>query len=78
MNQYFKPYVFGLLIVGIMVFSGLSISASAQNQSAGGNMTGGNMTAGGQNETLEVEGTSGLNQSIARNASAGGGGVAPG
>jgi hypothetical protein len=78
MKQYFKPLVFGLMIIGLMVFSGLSIPASAQNQSAGGNMTGENMSAGGQNETLEVEGTSGLNQSIARNESVGGGGVAPG
>jgi hypothetical protein len=41
-------------------------------------MTGENMTARGQNETLQVEGTSGLNQSIARIESVGGGGVAPG
>jgi hypothetical protein len=41
-------------------------------------MTGENMTAGGQNETLQVEGTSGLNQSVARNESVGGGGVEPG
>jgi hypothetical protein len=48
-----------------------------QNQTGGGgqqNQTGG----GGQNTTLQVEGTSGINQSIARNESAGGGGVAPG
>jgi hypothetical protein len=78
MNQYFKPLILALVIIGLMAFSGLSISALAQNQSAGGNMTGENMTAGGQNETLQVEGTSGLNQSIARNESVGGGGVAPG
>jgi hypothetical protein len=28
--------------------------------------------------TLQIEGTSGINQSIARNESAGGGGMAPG
>ena len=79
MNKYFEPLFIGLAIVGFLTFSGLSISVSAQNQSAGGNMTSGNMTAGGgQNTTLQVEGTSGLNQSIARNESAGGGGMAPG
>ena len=47
------------------------------NQSGGGgqqNQTGG---GGGQNTTLQVEGTSGLDQSLARNESAGGGGIAP-
>jgi hypothetical protein len=78
MNQYFKPLILGLVIIGLMAFSGPSISASAQNQSAGGSMTGENVTAGGQNETLQVEGTSGLNQSVARNESVGGGGVEPG
>ena len=46
------------------------------NQSGGGgqqNQTGG----GGQNTTLRVEGTTGVDQSLARNESAGGGGMAP-
>ena len=46
------------------------------NQSGGGgqqNQTGG----GGQNTTLQVEGTSGVDQSLARNESAGGGGMVP-
>jgi hypothetical protein len=55
----------------------MSVSASAQNQSTSENMTGGNMTAEGRNMTLQVEGTSGTNQSVARNESAGGGGTAP-
>ena len=38
---------------------------------------GGNMTAEGGNMTLQIEGTSGTNQSVARNESAGGGGMAP-
>lgn len=62
--------------------STLSVSAlaqdQAQNQSASDNMTGGgNMTAEGGNMTLQTEGTSGTNQSVARNESAGGGGMAP-
>lgn len=35
------------------------------------------MTAEGGNMTLQTEGTSGTNQSVARNDSAGGGGIAP-
>jgi hypothetical protein len=62
------------MLIGIVYFSVVvSISATAQNESAASKMT-----PGGQNETLEIEGTSGLNQSIARNESAGGGGIAPG
>ena len=45
------------------------------NQSGGGGQQ--NQT-GGQNTTLQVEGTSGIDQSLARNESAGGGGMAPG
>jgi hypothetical protein len=35
------------------------------------------MTAGGQNMTLQEEGTSGINMTVARNQSVGGGGAAP-
>jgi hypothetical protein len=77
MNQYFKPLVVGLLITCFIALSSVSVSASAQNQSTSENMTGGNMTAEGGNMTLQVEGTSGTNQSVARNESAGGGGTAP-
>jgi hypothetical protein len=73
MNQHFRQLVFGLMLIGIVYFSVVSISATAQNES-----TASKMTPGGQNETLEIEGTSGLNQSVARNESAGGGGIAPG
>jgi hypothetical protein len=51
MNQYSKPLVIGLMIVGLIGLSGLSISAMARNQTDG-NQTGGssdNMTAGGGN-----------------------------
>ena len=79
MNQYFKPLVIGLVTIGLFALSGLSVSAVAQNQT-GGNQTSGssdNMTAGGGNMTLQEEGTSGINMSVARNQSAGGGGAAP-
>ncbi|MDQ4012305.1 MAG: hypothetical protein M3146_01095 [Thermoproteota archaeon] len=66
------------MTTGLIALSTLSVSASAQNQSASDNMTGGgNMTAEGGNMTLQIEGTSGTNQSVARNESAGGGGIAP-
>jgi hypothetical protein len=83
MNQYFKTLVMGLIMMttGLIALSTI-VSASAQdqaqNQSASDNMTGGgNMTAEGGNMTLQTEGTSGTNQSVARNESAGGGGIAP-
>ncbi len=75
MNQYFKPLVIGLLTIGLVSLSSLSVSVVAQNQT-GGNQTD-NMTAGGQNMTLQEEGTSGINMSVARNQSVGGGGTAP-
>jgi hypothetical protein len=74
MNQYFKPLVIGLMIIGLVSLSSLSVSAVAQNQT-GGNKTD-NMTAGGGNMTLQEEGTSGINKTVARNQSAGGGGSA--
>ena len=76
MNQYFKPLVIGLMIIGLISLSNLSVSAMAQNQTGGGNQTD-NMTAGGQNMTLQEEGTSGINMTVARNQSVGGGGAAP-
>ena len=71
-----------MMTTGLITLSALSVSASAQdqaqNQSASGNTTGGgNMTTEGGNMTLQTEGTSGTNQSVARNESAGGGGMAP-
>ena len=71
-----------MMTTGLISLSTLNLSASAQaqaqNQSASDNMTsGGNMTAEGGNMTLQIEGTSGTNQSVARNESAGGGGMAP-
>jgi hypothetical protein len=71
-----------MMTTGLISLSALNVSASAQdqaqNQSASDNMTGGgNMTAEGGNMTLQIEGTSGTNQSVARNESAGGGGMAP-
>jgi hypothetical protein len=83
MNQYCKTLVMGIIMMtGLIALSTLSVSASAQdqaqNQSASDNMTGGgNMTAEGGNMTLQTEGTSGTNQSVARNEPAGGGGMAP-
>jgi hypothetical protein len=83
MNQYCKTLVMGLIMMtGLIALSTFSVSASAQdqaqNQSASDNMTGGgNMKAEGGNMTLQTEGTSGTNQSVARNESAGGGGMAP-
>jgi hypothetical protein len=74
MNQSFKPLIIGFMIIGLVLLSSLSVSA-AQNQT-GGNQTD-NMTAGGGNMTLQEEGTSGINMSVARNQSAGGGGAAP-
>ena len=66
------------LLMSVGYFANTSFAQGSQtNQTGGGgqqNQTGG----GGQNTTLQVEGTSGINQSIARNESAGGGGVAPG
>ena len=80
MNQYFKLVVIGFMIIGLFALSGLSVSAVAQNQS-GDNQTSGssnNMTAGGGgNMTLQEEGSSGINKTVARNQSAGGGGSAP-
>lgn len=78
MNQYCKTLVMGIIMMtaGLIALSTLSVSASpqdqAQNQSASDNMT-----AEGGNMTLQTEGTSGTNQSVARNESAGGGGMAP-
>ena len=74
MNQSFKPLIIGFMIIGLFSVSSLSVSA-AQNQT-GGNQTD-NMTAGGGNMTLQEEGTSGINMSVARNQSVGGGGAAP-
>jgi hypothetical protein len=74
MNQSFKPLIIGFMIIGLVLLSTLSVSA-AQNQT-GGNQTD-NMTAGGGNMTLQEEVTSGINMSVARNQSAGGGGAAP-
>jgi hypothetical protein len=73
MNQYFKPLIIGFMIIGLVSLSSLSVSA-AQNQTSGSSD---NMTAGGGNMTLQEEGTSGINMSVARNQSAGGGGAAP-
>ena len=70
MNQYFKPLVIGLMFVGLISLSSMSVSAVAQNKT-GGNQTD-SMTAGGGNMTLQEEGTSGINMSVARNQSAGG------
>ena len=62
-----------LLVVTLL----MSVGHFANTSFAQGNQT--NQTGGGgQNTTLQVEGTSGINQSIARNESTGGGGVAPG
>jgi hypothetical protein len=84
MNHYCITLVMGLIMIttGLIALSTISVSAlaqdQAQNQSASDNMTGGgNMTAEGRNMTLQIEGTSGTNQSVARNESAGGGGMAP-
>jgi hypothetical protein len=66
--------IIGFMIIGLVLLSSLSVSA-AQNQT-GGNQTD-NMTAGGGNMTLQEEVTSGINMSVARNQSAGGGGAAP-
>jgi hypothetical protein len=84
MDQYRKTLVVGIILMTtcLIALSTLSVSASAQdqaqNQSASDIMTGGgNMTAEGGNMTLQTEGTSGTNQSVARNESAGGGGMAP-
>jgi hypothetical protein len=74
MNRSFKPLIIGFMIIGLVLLSSLSVSA-AQNQT-GGNQTD-NMTAGGGNMTLQEEVTSGINMSVARNQSAGGGGAAP-
>jgi hypothetical protein len=74
MDQSFKPLIIGFMIIGLVLLSSLSVSA-AQNQT-GGNQTD-NMTAGGGNMTLQEEVTSGINMSVARNQSAGGGGAAP-
>jgi hypothetical protein len=71
MNHYYKPLVMGLMMIGLIALSGLSVSAVAQNQ------TSLNMTPGGQNMTLQEEGTSGMNKTVSRNQSAGGGGSAP-
>ena len=75
MNQYFKPLAIGLMFIGLVALSGMSLSAVAQNQT-GSNQTD-NMTAGGGNMTLQEEGTSGINKTVARNQSAGGGGSGP-
>jgi hypothetical protein len=50
----------------------------AKNQTSG-DQTGGsnNMTAGGGNMTLHEEGMSGINETVARKQSGGGGGLAP-
>jgi hypothetical protein len=62
-----------LLVVTLLMSVGFFVNTSfAQGNQT--NQSGG----GGQNTTLQVEGTSGVNQSIARNESAGGGGIAPG
>ena len=76
MNQYFKPLVIGFMIIGLISLSSLSVSAVAQNQTAATKQYD-NMTAGGGNMTLQEEGTSGINMSVARNQSVGGGGAAP-
>ena len=78
MNQNFKPLVIGFMIIGLVSLASLSVSSVAQNQT-GGNQTSGsdNMTAEGGNMTLQEGGTSGINMSVARNQSVGGGGAAP-
>jgi hypothetical protein len=79
MNQSFKPLILGFMIIGLVSLSSLSVSAVAQNQT-GGNQTSGssnNMTAEGGNMTLQEEGTSGINMSVGRNQTVGGGGAAP-
>ena len=63
--------------MSVGLFANTSFAQGNQtNQTGGGGQQ--NQTGGGQNTTLQVEGTSGINQSIARNESAGGGGMAPG
>jgi hypothetical protein len=65
--------VTSLLAITLLMSVGHLVNTSiAQGNQT--NQTGG----GGQNTTLQIEGTSGINQSIARNESAGGGGMAPG
>lgn len=77
MNQYCKTLVMGIIMMtGLIALSTLSVSASAQDQ-AQNQSASDNMTAEGGNMTLQTEGTSGTNQSVARNESAGGGGMAP-
>jgi hypothetical protein len=78
MNQYCKTLVMGLMMMttGLFALSTLSVSALAQDQ-AQNQSASDNMTAEGGNMTLQTEGTSGTNQSVARNESAGGGGMAP-
>ena len=78
MNQYCKTLVIGIMMMttGLIALSTLSVSTSAQDQ-AQNQSASDNMTAEGGNMTLQTEGTSGTNQSVARNESAGGGGMAP-
>ena len=66
-----------VMIIGLVSLASLSVS-SVENQT-GGNQTSGsdNMTAEGGNMTLQEGGTSGINMSVARNQSVGGGGAAP-
>jgi hypothetical protein len=52
--------------MGPLAFSGLSMSVSAQSQTGAGNMT-------GQNMTLQEEGSSAINKTVAKNKTAGGG-----
>ena len=67
----------GLIMIttGLIALSTISVSASAQDQ-AQNQSASDNMTAEGRNMTLQIEGTSGTNQSVARNESAGGGRMA--
>ena len=74
MNSITLSIATSLLVVTLLMSVGFFVNTSF----AQGNQTNQSGGGGGQNTTLQVEGTSGVNQSIARNESAGGGGIAPG
>ena len=64
--------------MSVGLFVNTSFAQDDQTYQSGGGGQQNQSGGGGQNTTLQVEGTSGINQSIARNESAGGGGTAPG
>ena len=65
-----------IAISSLAVISLMSVGHLVNTSIAQGNQTN-QSGGGGQNTTLQVEGTSGVDQSLARNESAGGGGMAP-